>query len=354
MKKIILFLCLFFLFTPVARSISASSYIAFDMDSNKVLFGSNIHDKRLIASTSKIMTCIIALEKGNLDDKIIVDKSILKAVGSSIYLEVGEEISLKDLLYGMMLRSGNDASTMIANHITGDMESFSMLMNNYARKLKMNDSYFYNSHGLENSKGNGNTSSSYDMAILTSYAMKNKTFRKIFSTINYNAKSSTKSYSWHNKNKLLKYDFITGGKTGYTMKANRTLVTTATINDMNIVVVTLNDSNDWQDHIDIYEKIKNNYTKIKILKKNDLRKALSSINDESKYYIKNDYDLIINKKDISNLKIRYYINNKDKSMGIVCVYLNDKVIYTDKIYVKKEKLCYLSKFINKIKTIFFS
>ena len=253
MKKILLFIFSFFMLTKVSMAISASSYIVYDMDNNRVLKSYNENEQKLIASISKIMTAIIAIENGNIQQNVTVDKNILTAVGSSIYLEIGEKISLKDLLYGMMLRSGNDAATMIAINISGSMEKFAEKMNEYAKKLGMNNTTFYNSHGLENNDGVGNLSTAYDMALLTSYAMQNDIFKEIFKTKIYNAKSDKKSYTWQNKNKLLKYDYITGGKTGYTQKAKRTLVTTGYINNTNIVIVTLNDSNDWLDHQNLYE-----------------------------------------------------------------------------------------------------
>lgn len=341
MKKILLFIFSFFMLTKVSLAISASSYIVYDMDNNRILDSYNKDEKKLIASTSKIMTAIIAIENGNLDKNITVDKSILTAVGSSIYLEIGEKISLKDLLYGMMLRSGNDAATMIAVSISGSMEKFAQKMNEYAKKLGMNNTVFYNSHGLENKDGVGNTSTSYDMAILTSYAMQNDIFKEIFKTKIYNAKSNKKNYSWQNKNKLLKYDFITGGKTGYTKKAKRTLVTTGYINNTNIVIVTLNDPNDWQDHENLYKSIKNNYQNIEVLNKKKFN-VNNNIFIEDKLYIKENYSILVNNEERKKLKIKYYLTNNDNYdnndlVGYVCIYLDNKEIYNENIYISVNK-----------------
>lgn len=345
MKKILILLISLFICVNNVSAISASSYVVMDMDSGEVIMGDNIHSPRLIASITKIMTCIIAIENGNLDEEVLVTKDIHKAVGSSIYLEVGEKITLRDLLYGMMLRSGNDAATTIAVAIAGDMPSFSKLMNEKAAELNMNDSFFYNSHGLEEDNGEGNKSTSYDMALLTSYAMQNKEFRKIFSTSHYSCKSSTKNYSWENKNKLLKYDFITGGKTGYTMKAKRTLVTTASIDNKNVVVVTLNDGNDWQDHLDLYDDIKNNYLYQKVIDKEYFKIKDDTMYTKSKLYVKKDFGKLIRKEDKDKFMIKYYLkknsnfHDNDK-VGIVSVYFKDKVIYSEDIYItiKKDKL----------------
>lgn len=357
MKKLLTFIISLFVCISNVFAISASSYIVMDMDNNDVIMGDNIHDKRLIASTSKIMTCIIAIENGDLDEIVTVDESILKAVGSSIYLEVGEKISLKDLLYGMMLRSGNDAATMIAVNISESMGKFAKLMNEKAIELKMENSHFINSHGLEDEKGNGNTSTAYDMALLTSYAMKNKTFRKIFSTKNYTAKSSSKTYSWASKNKLLSYDYITGGKTGYTQKAHRTLVTTGSIDNKNVVVVTLNDGNDWNDHKNLYNIIRDNYQKINLLKKDDFHITDDTVYIENTLYIKNSYSKIISNDAIKDYKIKYYLKSKssykdDDNVGSANIYLNDKLIHSEPVYIKLEKESFFSKIINWFKNLF--
>ncbi|MDD5865419.1 MAG: D-alanyl-D-alanine carboxypeptidase [bacterium] len=341
MKKILLFIFSFFMLTKVSMAISASSYIVYDMDNNRVLKSYNENEQKLIASISKIMTAIIAIENGNLQQNVTVDKNILTAVGSSIYLEIGEKISLKDLLYGMMMRSGNDAATMIAINISGSMEKFAEKMNEYAKKLGMNNTTFYNSHGLENNDGIGNTSTAYDMALLTSYAMQNDIFKEIFKTKIYNAKSNKKSYTWQNKNKLLKYDYITGGKTGYTQKAKRTLVTTGYINNTNIVIVTLNDPDDWLDHQNLYENIKNNYQIIEVLNKKKFN-LNNNIFIEDKLYIKDNYSILVNEKEKNRLKIKYFLTNNDNYdnndiVGYVCVYLNNKEIYNENIYITVNK-----------------
>ena len=301
------------------------------------------------------MTAIIAIEKGDLNKDVLVDESILKVVGSSIYIEVGEKIKLIDLIYGMMLRSGNDAATMIAINIAGSMDKFKDLMNEYANKIGMKNTCFYNSHGLEEKNGEGNTASAYDMAILTAYAMKNKTFRKIFNTMDYIAKSDKKTYNWHNKNKLLKYDYITGGKTGYTIKAHRTLVTTATIDNMNLIIVTLNDSNDWQDHLDLYGTIKNNYININVLNKDKFKLIDDTIYTEDKLYIKNNVNITVKKSQINNLQIKYYLSNNNyknnAQIGFAKIYLNDEFIKEEPIYLKVQKRTIFSKikvFFNKL------
>ena len=338
MKKILLVIFSFFI---LCKTVNAS-YIVYDMDNNRVLKEINMNEKHLVASTSKIMTAIVAIENSNLDSKVIVTKDILSAVGSSIYLEIGEKISMKDLLYGMMLRSGNDAATMIAIHVSGSMEKFTEKMNEYAKKIGMKNTLFYNSHGLENKNGLGNTSTAYDMAVLTTYAMQNDKFRKIFSTKNYNCKSDRKNYSWQNKNKLLKYDYVTGGKTGYTKKAKRTLVTTGLINGTNIVIVTLNDPNDWETHKASYKYVKKNYQNERILNKNKFSLDTKNLFIEDTLYIKNNFNLLINNSEKKLIKIKYFIKkdsnyDNDDIVGYASIYLNNKEVGNEDIYIKKGK-----------------
>ena len=329
MKKIILLVLL--LFPIKVLAISASSYIVMDQDSGRVLEGDNIENERLIASITKIMTCIIALEYGDINEVVKVDDSIIKSYGSGIYIQVGEELTLDDLLYGLMMRSGNHAALQIAKSVTGSIESFVYLMNQKAEMLGMKNTIFINPTGLEDNNGGGNMSSVYDMAILTKYAMNNDNYRRYVSTKNLTVKSSYKTYKWTNKNKLLfSYDYCTGGKTGYTKKAKRTLVTTGSYNDMNIIIVTFNDGNDFNDHKNLYQKYFNSYKRIKVLDKND------SYGDN--IYLKNDFYMI--SKDGDNITTRYKINDGDYSngeiVGKVEVLLNDKVIGYRYLYYYKD------------------
>lgn len=338
MKKIIILLVLLLIPNNIyAINTSASTYAVMDMNTNRVLLGKNIHESRLIASISKIMTCIIAIESNKLDEIVTVDDSIAKSYGSGIYIQVGEKLTLRDLLYGLMLRSGNDAALMISNYISKSEENFVKKMNEKAKILNMNDTTFVNSSGLDD-KG-GNYSSAYDMGILTSYAMKNSEYMKIVSTKKYKLKTNYKTYIWNNKNKLLNVKYITGGKTGFTEKAKRTLVTTAYKDNLSLVIVTLNDSNDWNDHIKLYEYIFDNYHGYKVLNKDNYE-----VLNEKYYnnlYIKNDRYIALSNDEIKNiinnikiLKLKKY-KSGDK-VGENNIYLGDELILTEPIYVKKE------------------
>jgi D-alanyl-D-alanine carboxypeptidase len=340
MKKILLFLlCLSFVPRIYASTSSAYEYVLMDMDTERVLASKNMHTPRLIASITKIMTCILAIENGDVNNTVTVDDSVLKSYGSGIYITPGEEIRLLDLLYGLMLRSGNDAAIMISNYISGSESEFVKLMNNKAKEIGMKNTIFYNSSGLD-TESIGNKSTAYDMAILTSYAMKNEVYREIVKTKKYTVKTNLKSYIWHNKNKLLEYDYITGGKTGYTERAKRTLVSTASKDNMNFVVVTINDSDDWNTHKSLYEMAFNNYKSIKVINK----KTFTVLNDHyyDKLYVKNDVYLTLKKDEsnslVSHIKLEKKKNYKTGDMvGTNYIYLGDTLVHTEKIYAKRIK-----------------
>ncbi|MGN1342607.1 MAG: D-alanyl-D-alanine carboxypeptidase [Bacilli bacterium] len=342
MKKILLFIImlLLILIPQVGASTdSASSYILMDGVTGRVLLSKDMNSKRLIASITKIMTATIAIESRKVEDTVTIDDSILKAYGSGIYIEVGEEIKLKDLLYGLMLRSGNDAALAIATYIAGSEENFVNLMNQKAKELGMKNTIFYNASGLPTP--HGNYSSCYDMALLTRYVMKNKLYREIVSTKEYKVTTNYKTYVWNNKNKLLRYDYITGGKTGYTEESGRTLVSSATIDSMNLIAVTIRDSDDWNTHLELYNYAKDNYASYKVLNKNKFKVIGDTYYKDSNFYIKNDVYIPLKKNEKKSLvshiilekKKNYKTNDK---VGINQIYLGDKLLYEEEIYITKK------------------
>ena len=172
MKKLLVIISLVLFLIPMntyAIGESATSITVMDTDTGRVLYSKNQNEERLIASITKIMTAIVAIESGKLNEVVVVDDSILKSYGSGIYIEIGEQIKLEDLVYGLMLRSGNDAALMIAKYVSGSVEEFAKNMNEKAEKIGMKNTKFYNPHGLD--EETENVSTSYDMALLTSYAM---------------------------------------------------------------------------------------------------------------------------------------------------------------------------------------
>ncbi|WP_041715751.1 D-alanyl-D-alanine carboxypeptidase family protein [Acetivibrio clariflavus] len=214
--------------------IEAGAAIVMDMKSGRVLYEKNAHARKAIASTTKIMTAIVALERGNLEDKVKVSKRAANIGGSTINLKEGEEWTLKELLYGLMLRSGNDAAIAIAEHIGGSVEGFAALMNEKARELGLKNTQFKTPHGLDTP---GHYSTAYELAQLTRYALNNPIFSQIVGTQNI----SVKGRSFYTTNEMLgAYPGADGVKTGYTGQAGRCLVTSATRNNMRLISVVLN------------------------------------------------------------------------------------------------------------------
>ena len=355
MKKFLLFLILLLPFGVGAIETSARSAILMDMDNNRILYEENINEKRSVASISKIMTAVIAIESGKLADKVIIGEEINKSYGSGIYIKVGEEMTLRDLVYGLMLRSGNDAALAIAKYVGGEVEDFVKMMNKKAKEIGMNNTEFHNPSGLDQEEGNYSTA--YDMAILTSYAMKLEDYKTITSTKKYTLTTNKNVYSWINKNKLLSiYKYTTGGKTGFTEIAKRTLVSTATKNNTNLVVVTLNDGNDWQDHQNLFEYGFSNYTNLKILDKGNITIYDDEYYEDYKLYVKNDFYYLLSNSEEDNLIFKYELNkkrsiNNGDMVGVLNIYLGDKKIRDEKIYIdiinKKER-----SFFDKIKKWF--
>lgn len=233
---------------PVPPSNHAQAAALIDVTSGRILYSKKGDERLRIASLTKIMTAIVAIERGNLKDPVKVTKNSFAKEGSSLFLKLGEEMSLENLLYGLMLRSGNDAASAIAEHVGGSEEGFVLMMNEKATALGLSNSHFMNPHGLDHDE---HYSSANDLAKLTAYALKNPTFHEIVKTPVKRAPNPNEKwdYKWDNKNKMLRfYEGADGVKTGYTKKALRCLVSSATRNGQQIAAVTLNDGNDWNDH----------------------------------------------------------------------------------------------------------
>ena len=347
MKKLVLILILLIPINIKAYTSSAYSCVLMDMDNLNVIYSRNKDEIRSVASISKIMTAIVAIENADINSTVTIGDEITKAYGSGIYIKQGEEITLESLLYGLMLRSGNDAALAIANYVGGDIANFVKMMNEKALKIGMKNTTFNNPHGLD--ENGGNLSTAYDMALLTSYAMKNEKYKKIVSTKKYTLRTNMNYYSWLNKHKLLhSHNYITGGKTGFTDIAKRTLVTTASKDNINLVVVTLNDGNDFLDHINLFEEAFANYTNYNILKKGEIK-----IIDENYYtdklYINNDFNYSLDNNKENNILLNFKLekkknyNNNDE-VGVVEVLINGEKVHEEKIYVlKKETLSFWDK-----------
>lgn len=336
MKKIIFFIITFFICikSTFALSIPSANAILIDQDSGRVLYSKNIDEKHLIASTTKIMTGVLAIESGKLDDVVTINESVLKSHGSGIYVTVGEKITLRNLVYGLLLRSGNDAALAIEDYLGGH-EKFVSDMNQKANEIGMNNTIFNNPSGLDDDE-TGNYSTCYDMALLMKYANNLYDFREISSTKKIIVKTTDKTYSWTNKNKLLfSYKYATGGKTGYTIKAKRTLVTSASKKDVNLIVVTFNDRDDFNTHKKLYEYGFSNYKNYLIINKDKIKIKSKKY---KKLYVRNNYYYLMKNDERDNISVNVIMYDKmikkTKEVGYLEVFYKNKSVHKEKIYSK--------------------
>lgn len=309
---------------------SAKSTIIMDIDSGRVLYQKNVNQQQLIASTTKIMTCIVALENSDVNTDVVVGNEVSSMYGTNIYIQPGEKIKVLDLLYGLMLRSGNDAAITLAVNTLGE-EKFINKMNEKARELGMNNTLFSNPHGLDEETQNYSTA--YDMALLSRYAYKNSTYRKIISTKKYVTKSSIKSYVWYNRMGLLnEYKNCVGGKNGYTPRAGKSLVSYAKKGNLVLTIISLNDPSIYQNHKNLYNKYFSSYSNYKIVEKGNLY-----INGDA-YYINKSFRYPLTDTEKNEISTLVKISQKsfEKATGHIEIRLNNNIIGNVKIYKKKK------------------
>lgn len=226
----------------------ASCAILMDADSGRILYAQNIHEQRLIASITKLMTALVAAEQtADLDEEFTVPPECVGIEGSSVYLQTNEKVTMRGLLYGLLLQSGNDAAAAIACRVAGDIDSFAKLMNQRAQELGMQNSHFTNPSGLND---DGHYSTAYDMALLACVCLENEVVAEICAA--KSATIGTRTFVNHNK-LLYRYEGCVGMKTGYTELAGRTLVSAARRNGQTLICVTLNDRDDWNDHEALFD-----------------------------------------------------------------------------------------------------
>lgn len=238
---------------PKAKAVSARAYALIDQNSGRIILSCNADAKMPMASTTKIMTGLIAVESGRLDETITVPGEAIRVEGSSMGLVADEKITLREVVYGLMLESGNDAANTIAYVLAGSTGDFAKLMNARAIKIGLKNTHFCNPSGLSNPD---HYTTAHDLATLAGVAMKNEEFAKIVSTqkikVSYNGMKNGRTLSNHNR-LLSSYNGALGVKTGFTKKSGRCLVSCAKRNDVELVVATLNDPNDWRDHAELLD-----------------------------------------------------------------------------------------------------
>lgn len=309
-----------------------------EVNSGRILYSRDADSKRLIASITKIMTCIVTLENSSLERVVTVGDEVLEMYGTNIYIEVSEKISIKDLLYGLMLRSGNDAAVVLAKNVFGSEEKFVMEMNKKAKELGMKNTKFSNPHGLD--EDTKNYSTARDMAILSKYAYQNKIYREIVGTKKYSCKTNFKSYLWYNRMSLINnYKSCIGGKNGYTPSAGKTLVSLASEDDMVLSIVTLKDADLYNNHENMYKKYFNEYKLYTIIDKNNF--IMDSNFIDSEVYIKKSFKYPLSEDELSSVSTVVKINNNynedEKIVGKIIIKFKEEEIGNIDIYRKINK-----------------
>lgn len=285
---------------------SARAYELYCADNGSVLLSHNADKKLPMASTTKIMTTLLTVEEAAEDDRVITFTEDMSAEGSSMYLEVGEQVTLRDLAIGMMMQSGNDAANAAAISIANSIEAFADMMNAKARDIGMDNTHFVTPSGLDD---DAHYSTAHDMALLMAYALRNDDFAEITAqtsmTVDF-IEPPGKRVSYPNHNRLLRmYDGCIGGKTGYTDSAGRCLVSAAKRDGMTLIAVTLDDPDDWDDHMRLYNFGFDNYAAVSA----DIPKALDVVGGSSDTVtLSADSDSFIVPKDRADeVKTRLYL-----------------------------------------------
>nr|WP_242850612.1 D-alanyl-D-alanine carboxypeptidase family protein [Clostridium lundense] len=319
---------------PKKLVVNARAYIALDANSRIVLAEKNSEVIMPMASTTKIITALVALKYDTLDKEVEISSRAASIRGSTVGYRKGEKVTIKELLYGLMLRSGNDASIAIAEGISGTVEEFVKLMNEYAAGLGLIDSHFHTPHGLDNPD---HYSTAYDLAVLTAESRKHPLFHKIVSSKDVDGKTLGFTRSYHNINKILwQIPEANGVKTGYTGGAGKCLVTSVNMYGNDIIIVVLNSPERWKETIKINEYVKKNYVYKKFYSKGEIVGEAPLGKDSIKLACINDITLPI--KQENNYEVVVEAPKKiDKDIqkgdiiGNIYIFEGDKLIYNNNL-----------------------
>ena len=326
-----------------ADSISARSYVVMEQSLNKVLMAKNENVRMKPASTTKILTAICALEEGNLSDMVTASYLASSQEGSSIYLKKGDKLSLENMVYGLMLNSGNDAAVAISEHIKGNVEKFASLMNKKAKEIGAKNSNFTNPNGLDHPD---HYVTAYDLALITSYALNCEKFSEIVKTKTkvINGENGFKRFLTNHNRMLNQYEGCIGVKTGFTKKSGRTLVTAAEKDGIKLIVVTLNAPDDWRDHEKLLNEGFLRVKKERIIEKDSIAGysfVKDAYVDKVDVRFKEDfYGVLIDGKNDYSIeckfdKLKAPIKTGDKA-GEAVVKINNKEIYKCDLVASKE------------------
>ena len=329
----------------IDASTSAKSSIVMDVDTGRVFFEKNANQKLAIASTTKIVTAITAIENvKDIDAVIRVDDKAIGVYGTSIYLQRGEELSIRELLYGLMLRSGNDAATAIAISVGGSIEGFCEMMNQTAKKVGANNSQFMNPHGLDQE---GHYTTAYDLAKITAYALNNEIFANIVKTKNIKIGGVEYDRYLVNKNKLLTtLDGCIGVKTGFTDDAGRCLVSACERNGMRVVCVVLNCGPMFEDSTKLINAVFDKYQMFEVLNSYNYIGSVDVENGEKvrvNVYSRKGLKLPLTIEEYANIKIDYLVEENlvapiksEEKVGEIKVYYDKHLIFCEEIYTMED------------------
>lgn len=344
------------LFPMSVNAISAESAILIDSCSGRILFEKNAYAKLPMASTTKIMTGLLACESGLINKSVKVSAFASGTEGSSLWLKIGERLTLENLTYGIMLKSGNDAAVAVAEYLGGSIDAFALLMNKRAEEIGAVNTNFENPHGLDSEQ---HYTTAYDLALIAREAMKNKKFRKIVSTKTYSipmeGEKSDRALKNHNK-LLWNYEGCNGVKTGYTKKSGRCLVSCAEREGQEFICVTLNASDDWNDHKELLDYGFKNFDKKTISEKGEIAgcytydkdKSVELLYGENFYVSVTGTDVITTQIENKELKLPA---EKGTVAAVLNVYCNGEKL-TDIPLVTSEKVSERSFFDKVINFIF--
>lgn len=306
---------------------TAGAAILMHADTGEILYSKNIDETMLIASTTKIVTAIVVLNEVSPEEEVTILPEYTGIEGSSMYLEAGQCYTVRELLLGMLLASGNDAATALACYVSGSIEDFSLLMNEYAQSLGLENTQFKNPHGLD---ADGHYSSAYDLAVITADAMQNDSFCEITATKSVDIGKLT----FVNHNKLLwLYSGCLGGKTGYTIAAGRSLVSFAERDGVRLICVTISDPDDWNTHMKLFDYGFENYKyqNIELLETQKSLAVISGASDTVSLELSDEVGILLPKSEAYTCKIElplfiYAPAEAGKIVGKLCVYSGDTLI----------------------------
>lgn len=311
------------------------SGVVIDQDSGRILYSKNGNKVLAMASTTKIITCIVAIEKGNLNDIVVVSDKAASVRGSSAGLKPGEKVKLEELLYGLMLRSGNDAAVAIAEHLGGNVEGFIKLMNEKALELGALNTSFVTPHGLD---APDHYTTAEDLAKITAYAMKNEFFAKIASTKSIDSGvSGAFNRGYVNINKFIyRVDNADGVKTGFTGNAGKCLVASVKHQYGRYICVVLNSGDRWKDAEKLSKFADENYKFMKVFGKDEQVKRLRVYGGDQKYItgkVDRELYLPVKESEAQSVKMEVYVPSvifspvaENEMIGNVVAHIDDKVV----------------------------